>query len=137
VSHAKTRVRPALRLVKTVNHRVVTAGEKVTYHLKVTDPTPVAVKHVRVCDRLPLGIVYTGARPKAKLTNGRQCWSYKSIGAHKSRTITLLARALKGTSGKKINHATATARGVPSARAAATVRVKPAPKPKPPTPVTG
>lgn len=137
ISHARTRVRPYLRLVKTVEHHLVKAGHSVTYHLKVSDPTPVAVKHVRVCDRLPLGLVYVGAHPRARLTNGRECWSYKSLGAHRSRTITAHARALKGTSGRKVNHATATGKGVPTARAKATVRVKHAPKPAPPTPVTG
>ncbi len=141
IARAKQRVRvipalKALRLIKTVNHHVVSAGAMLTYHLKVTNPNSVALKHVRVCDRLPLGLVYVSADPKAKLANGSQCWSYTSLGAHKSKTITLHARALKGTSGHKINHATATATGVRRVRAKATVRVTPAPKP-PATPVTG
>lgn len=140
-ARAKRRVRvipapKALRLVKTVNHHVVSAGQKLTYHLKVTNPNSIALKHVRVCDRLPLGLVYLSAQPKAKLANGSQCWTYKSLGAHKSKTITLHARALKGVSGRKTNHATATATGVRKVTAKATVRVRRAPKP-PPTPVTG
>ena len=94
------------------------------------------LKQVRVCDRLPLGLVYAGAHPKPKLSKGKECWSYRRLGAHKSKTITLHARALKGTSGHKTNHATATATGVPTAKAKATVRVKPAARP-PATPVTG
>ncbi|HEX5192161.1 MAG TPA: DUF11 domain-containing protein [Solirubrobacteraceae bacterium] len=123
VSHANTRVRPALRLVKTVNHHVVKAAQTLSYHLKVTNPTSVAVRHVRVCDRLPAGLGYVGATPTAKLSHGSQCWSYKRLGAHKSRTITLHAKVLKGVSGPKTNHATATATGVPAANAKATVRV--------------
>ena len=101
----------------------------------MSDPTPVTLHNVRVCDRLPLGIVSVGSSPKAKLSNGEQCWSYKSLGAHKSKTIKLIARALAGLSGRRVNHAAATARGVPMARAQQSVRVIPAPKP--PAPVTG
>jgi uncharacterized repeat protein (TIGR01451 family) len=135
VSSAKTTVRPSLKLVKTVNHTVVKAGHDVTYHLTVTDPTPVAVKNVEVCDQLPSGLVFVGATPKAKLSNGKQCWSFKSLGAHKPKTIKLVAKALHGTSGYRTNHATASGQGVQTVKAHARVRVTPAAKRA--TPVTG
>ncbi len=93
-------------------------------------------RNVKVCDALPLGLSFAGSAPKARLSKGKQCWTIKTLGAGTSRTFTIHARALKGTSGRKTNHATATAKGAKGARAAVTVRVKPAPKP-PATPVTG
>lgn len=136
VSAAKTSVRPYLKLVKTASSHTVKAGHLVTDHLKVSDPTPITLHQVRVCDRLPLGLVYVSSSRKAKLSNGQECWSYKTLRAHKSQTIRLVARALHGTKGAKTNHARATARGVTAATARATVHIKPgAPTPAPP--VTG
>jgi hypothetical protein len=48
---------------------------------------------------------------------------YKSLGAHRSKTITMVARTLKGAGGKLWNHATATGRGVAAAHAKQWVRV--------------
>ena len=134
-SHAKTTVHPYLTLVKTVSKRVVNAGQKVSYRLKVANPTPVALKNVRVCDRLPLGLVFVSSNPRARLRNGSYCWTFKSLGAHRSATIKLIARVLQGASRSLVNHAIATAPGVPSARAHRRLRV--IPPPPPPAPVTG
>lgn len=56
VSAARTSVRPYLKLVKEVSRKVVRAGHDLTYRLKVSDPTPVTLQDVKVCDRLPSGI---------------------------------------------------------------------------------
>jgi uncharacterized repeat protein (TIGR01451 family) len=124
-----------LHLRKIASSRSVTAGDRITYRIKVW-ASQAAAHNVKVCDALPLGLSFTGSAPKAKLSRGKECWTIKTLGTGKSRTITIHARALKGTSGRKTNHATATAKGAKGARAAATVRVRPAPKP-PATPVTG
>jgi hypothetical protein len=66
------------------------------------------------------------------------CWTIKALAGGGSKTITVLARALRGASGNLTNHATATAKGMKAAAAAtaqSTVHVDPAPKV--PTPVTG
>jgi uncharacterized repeat protein (TIGR01451 family) len=135
LARAKIKVRPSLVLVKTVSSHVVNAGQRLTYRLKVHNPTPDNLKPVRVCDRLPLGLVYVGSRPKARLSMGRQCWSYRVLRAHQSKTIKLIAMALPGASGKLVNHATASANGVKTVHAHQTVNVTPAPPPR--IPVTG
>jgi uncharacterized repeat protein (TIGR01451 family) len=135
VGAARAKLTPKVLLKKTASPRTVTAGHEVTYHLAVTNPMNVAIRDVKVCDSLPAGLAYVSSNPKAKLTNGRTCWTLKTLAAGKSKTITVLARALRGASGSLTNHATATAKGMKSVRAHATVQVNPVPKA--PTPVTG
>ncbi len=139
VASAATKLKPVLRLHKTASPKTVKAGGTITYHIKVTNPTSVAIKNVKTCDAIPLGLTFQTATPKAKLSKGKECWTIKSLGGGKSRTFTVHSRALKGTSGRKTNHATVTAKGATGAKAKSTVRVKAAPKPKrpPATPVTG
>jgi uncharacterized repeat protein (TIGR01451 family) len=134
----RTKVTPKLLLKKTSSARTVTAGHEVTYHLTVTNPMIIAAHSVKVCDSLPAGLAYLGSSPKGAVTNGKVCWTIKTLAGGGSKTITVLARALRGASGNLTNHATATAKGMKAAAAAtaqSTVRVKPAPPV--PTPVTG
>ena len=137
ISETSTMIVPArvLTLKKTASQRVVKAGQRLTYHLTVSDPTPRTIDNVRVCDQVPLGLAYASSSPKAKLRNGSRCWIFERIAAHESKTIKLTATALHGASGKVFNHATARAPGVPTVEATRAVRV--IPSPKAPTPVTG
>lgn len=135
VSYAKTTVRPYLKLKKWVNHAVVRAPHRLVYHLLVSNPTPVAIKDVKVCDRLPLGIVFERSSHRAHLVHGEQCWSLGALQPHRYKAIKVVAKVLRGTKGKRVNHAYATAKGVKTAKAHAKVRVKPA-QPRT-TPVTG
>jgi uncharacterized repeat protein (TIGR01451 family) len=136
VDAARTKLSPRLLLKKTASPRTVDAGGEVTYHLKATNPMDIAVRDVKVCDALPAGLAYVSSSPKAKLTDGQTCWTLKTLGAGKSKTVTLVARALHGAGGNLTNHATAKAKGMKQAvRAHATVHVEPAPKVA--TPVTG
>jgi uncharacterized repeat protein (TIGR01451 family) len=135
IDSAHTKITALLRLRKTATPRTVQAGGAVTYHLALTNPNGATVRGVKVCDRLPLGLVYVSSSPRAKVSKGSACWTVRSLHAHASKTITLHARALSGTSGNLTNHATATAKGVRTARASSRVHVIAAPKPA--TPVTG
>lgn len=132
---ARSAITAQLRLRKTATPRSVKAGGTIAYRLALTNPNAIAVHGVAVCDRLPLGLEYLSARPKPRLRHGQQCWRLGTVGAHRSRTIKLMVRALKGTSGRRTNQATATAPGARTARARTTVRVRRAPRR--PTPVTG
>jgi uncharacterized repeat protein (TIGR01451 family) len=136
VGAARTKLTPRVLLRKTASPGTVTAGHEVTYHLAVTNPMDIAIRDVKVCDSLPAGMTYVSSNPKAKLTDGRSCWTLKALAAGKSKTITVLARALRGASGNLTNHATATAKGMRAVTAHATVHVTPAPA-EAPTPVTG
>lgn len=131
----KPKARAVLHLRKTATPKAVIAGGTITYRIRVS-ASKAAAHHVKVCDALPLGLSFKGAQPKAKLHNGKECWTIKTLRAGSSRTFTIRARTLKGTSGRKTNHATATAKDAKRVSSKATIRVKPAPKP-PATPVTG
>jgi uncharacterized repeat protein (TIGR01451 family) len=132
VSHARTTVKPYIKLVKTVNRHVVHVGQNVVYHLTVSDPTPAAVRHVTVCDPIPAGLVYVSSSPRAHLNTGRYCWTIARLGAHRSRSFTITANAGPGAHGRLVNVASARAPGVPTVHARATVRVI-----VPPPPVCG
>jgi uncharacterized repeat protein (TIGR01451 family) len=136
IDAARTKLSPKLLLKKTGSPRTVNAGGEVTYHLKATNPMIIATHDVKVCDALPAGLAYVSSSPKAKLTDGRTCWTLKTLAAGKSKTITVVARALHGAGGKLTNHATESVKGMKKAvRAHASVHVNPAPKVA--TPVTG
>jgi uncharacterized repeat protein (TIGR01451 family) len=115
--------KPTLGLTKGANRKTVKAGQTITYTLRVKNPSAATVKNVKVCDDLPSGLVYVSSKSRAKLTKGQYCWTVKSLGAGKSKTFTLTARALKGTSGTKTNRASASSPDARSARASRSVRV--------------
>jgi uncharacterized repeat protein (TIGR01451 family) len=135
VSAAKTTVRPYLLLSKTASARHINGGQDVSYELEVSNPTPAAVRNVTVCDQLPVGLAFVSSNPKSRLSNGSTCWKITKLAGHASKTITVVAAALPGSSGNLVNHATASADGVNTVHAHQTVSVNPAP-PRP-TPVTG
>jgi uncharacterized repeat protein (TIGR01451 family) len=125
ISHAKTTLKPAARLVlvKTASRRVVAAGQNITFHLKVSDPTSVAIYQVTVCDTLPSRLGYESSNPKAHRHRGARCWMIGKLGAHRSKRFTVVANASPGRARKLVNHATASAPGVTTAHASAPVRV--------------
>jgi uncharacterized repeat protein (TIGR01451 family) len=130
-----TVVEPRLRLTKQVSKRVLRAGQTTVYTIRVSNPSGVRLRNVRTCDRLPAGLVYVSSKPKAKLSGGQHCWTVKRLGAGQSRTYKVTVRALRGTSGRKVNTATATSPDAKRAQAKRTVVViAEAPKP---TIVTG
>jgi uncharacterized repeat protein (TIGR01451 family) len=118
--------RPVLRLTKVANHKTVRAGQTVTYTLRVSNPSSAPVRSVKVCDTLPSGLVYVSSKSRAKLTKGQYCWTVGTLGAGRSRTLKLTARALKGTSGTKTNRASASSPDARTGRASRSVRVRPA-----------
>jgi uncharacterized repeat protein (TIGR01451 family) len=118
-----TVTKPTLGLTKVADRKTVKAGQTITYTLRVKNPSTAAVKNVKVCDDLPSGLVYVSSKSRAKLTKGQYCWTVKSLGAGKSKTFTLTARALKGTSGTKTNRASASSPDARTKRASRSVRV--------------
>jgi uncharacterized repeat protein (TIGR01451 family) len=108
-----------LRLTKVASRASVTAGETLGYRIRVRNPTRGEARRVRVCDRLPSGMVFVSAQPRARLTRGQRCWTVRRLGARQSRTFRVRVQALRGTSGRKVNRATASS---PDARAARRAR---------------
>jgi hypothetical protein len=60
---------------------------------------------------------------EAKLTKSGYCWTAKALWAGRSQTYRITVRAVDGTSGRKVNQATASSSGANAAHASRTVRV--------------
>jgi uncharacterized repeat protein (TIGR01451 family) len=135
VSDARTTVLATLELAKRAQVRSVNAGHLAGFVITVTNPMPAAAKQARVCDQLPRGLVFSSASVKTKLRMGTVCWTIATIAPHAHKQATIVVRALGGSSGKLINHATLSGPAIVGRRADAAIKVIPAP-PKP-TPVTG
>jgi len=135
VSHAHTTVLATLELAKRAQARSVHAGELAAFVITVTNPMTAAAKQARVCDRLPRGLVFASASVKTRMRMGTVCWTIAGIAPHAHTQATIVVRALGGSSGTLVNHATLTGPAVVKRVAAAAIRVMP--KPPKPTPVTG
>lgn len=123
ISRASVRVRGKLAVSKVANRRVVAAGSRVSYRIRVTNKSGFALRDVRVCDRLPAGLTYVSAKPTGRISGGQRCWTIARLGAGKTATIRLIARALPGASGVKVNRVTAKAPDTNTARARRAVRI--------------
>jgi len=118
-----TRVKRALAVTKVTDRRTITAGQTATYRIRVRNPSGQAVRKVRTCDRLPSGLLFVSSTPRARHTRGQYCWTATRLGAGRSRTYRLTARALSITSGTKVNRATATSPDAATGRARRSLRV--------------
>jgi uncharacterized repeat protein (TIGR01451 family) len=115
--------KPILRLTQAINRTTIGAGRTATYTIRVRNPSKRGVRNVRVCDRLPSGLVYVSSTPTAKLTKSGYCWTTKTLWAGRSRTYRITVRALGGASGRKANRATASSAMANTDRATRTIRV--------------
>jgi uncharacterized repeat protein (TIGR01451 family) len=118
-----TQRRPRLRLSKTVDRTSIHAGGTATFTIKLRNPSGQTVRNVRVCDRLPAGLVVVRTMPSARVTGGRHCWTVGRLGARSTRTFRVTVRALPGTSGRKVGSVTASSPGARTAQASRAVRV--------------
>jgi uncharacterized repeat protein (TIGR01451 family) len=112
-----------LRLTKVADRGSVRAGSLVGYTIRVSNPSAGEAQNVKVCDKLPSGLVYVSSKATAKFSNGQYCWTIKTLGAHKSESFRITVRALGSASGDRVNRATASATGAKTARAKDPVRV--------------
>jgi uncharacterized repeat protein (TIGR01451 family) len=115
-----------LRLTKRASRRVASAGQNITYTLRVSNTGSGAIARASVCDSLPRGLIYVSSSPRAHLSTGRYCWTVRGLAPHSGRTLTITVNVAPTRGGVKVNHATATAPHIPAARASATVRIRPA-----------
>ncbi len=124
---ASARALVPLKLSKTVTPRSVLAGGRLHYTLSIANPTTAAARGVEVCDRMPAGLRLLSSSIKATLKKGSYCWNVAGVGAHHTAKIAVLARVLRGASGRLVNTATLSGADVMPAKASAPVRVKPLP----------
>ena len=112
-----------ITVTKTAAKRRVAGGGIVRYTIKVRARNA-AASNVRVCDRLPDGMVFDRARG-ARFSAGRACWTIQLLRKGAAKRFKLTARAEVDARGRLVNRAVATAQGAHSARDRATVRARP------------
>jgi uncharacterized repeat protein (TIGR01451 family) len=115
--------RVPLRLTKVADRHSLRAGSTVGYTIRVSNPTAGEARDVKVCDDLPKGLIYVSSKAKAKFSNGRYCWTIKTLGAHRSQSFRITVRALSSASGDRVNRATASAKGAKTQHAKDPVHV--------------
>jgi uncharacterized repeat protein (TIGR01451 family) len=123
IDGVNTTIRARLLLNKTVKPGTITTGHTATFSLRVTNPGSTSIKHVKVCDTMPRGLIYVASNPAAHRSGGRWCWSLGTIRAHHSRTVSIRGEAGLQASGKLVNHATVSAPGAAAGHAHATLSV--------------
>jgi uncharacterized repeat protein (TIGR01451 family) len=77
---------------KVSNKRVVRGGDTVRFTITIRARGTGTATNVRVCDRLPAGLVFVRA-PGATFSGGRACWRIASISAGQSRRFRVTVRA--------------------------------------------
>jgi uncharacterized repeat protein (TIGR01451 family) len=101
----------------------VRAGQTVTFTITLANSGRGAARDVHVCSDLPAGLAFVSARPTGTLSQGRRCWTVRTLGAGKRATFTVRARVLNGAGGIRGVRASATARGTRTTTAERAVRV--------------
>jgi uncharacterized repeat protein (TIGR01451 family) len=122
---AQTRLRPTLRLRKVASDPVVEVGENLSFKIRVTNTSRIAIERVRVCDPLPGGLAYVSSDPKADVDGRRVCWQIRRLARGASKTFRVVAEAQDA--GRVVNKARASAPGVNAVRGADSVEVTPPP----------
>ena len=118
--------RPRLVLRKRAGSARVRAGRRVNCQLRVRDPGRATANRVRVCDRLPRGLVFATTRG-AQIKGRRACFTVRTLRPGRSRTFVVRARAESTERAHRIcNTAIRSARGVRVRAVRACINVLPA-----------
>ena len=116
---------PRLDVRKQATRRRVRAGRVVQFRMRVRNTGRAAARRVRLCDRLPAGLVFASAGG-AQIQGRRACFAIRRLGARDSRSFVVRARAERtGRRRTVCNVAAGTARGVRVRRARACIRILP------------
>jgi uncharacterized repeat protein (TIGR01451 family) len=116
---------PVLKLTKVASQKIVANGAAAGYVLTLANVGKGLASNVKVCDTLPAGTTLIKATG-AHLLNGSVCWTIRRLaGGHRLKLGLTLKMAASTLSGKVVNHATASADGAVTRRAAAGIEVTP------------
>jgi choice-of-anchor A domain-containing protein/uncharacterized repeat protein (TIGR01451 family) len=99
----------------------VRAGDTVRFRIRITNLGTRLLRDVRVCDRVPDGMVLVHAPGKPKLVDGRLCWTAKTLSGQVQAFATL--RITRTTPGTIVNTVTVSTANGGSARNTAGVQV--------------
>jgi uncharacterized repeat protein (TIGR01451 family) len=114
--------RAALVVSKT-GPRTATAGQLVTYRIKVANRSRIAARNVVLRDLLPSGFSVSGKVKGAGISQGRITWKVGTLAAGKSKTVSVKFRVDRNVGGRRCNRAVATAGNAGTARASQCTRI--------------
>jgi uncharacterized repeat protein (TIGR01451 family) len=89
LGHAKVRITERASLAR------VHPGQTFTYRITVQDSGPAPALDLRVCDRLPLALVFAATPRGARIQHGQACWSYSELDLGIRHVLTLRVRATR------------------------------------------
>ena len=98
-----------IALSDTTSTPMIPAGGTATFMLKVSNPNPWPMQNVKVCDTLPLRVLYAAASLGVKHTGRVVCWTIKTLRPHASKYMWVSVEPLLGVSGTLRDGATANA----------------------------
>ena len=97
-----------VRLVMRARTRRLAVGDRVTYRLVVANPVGRALRDVDVCNRLPSKLAFMRSSMRQRPRSGWRCWEIARIGARRTKTIRVTARAVHAARRRVQARATAT-----------------------------
>jgi uncharacterized repeat protein (TIGR01451 family) len=109
--------------VSKTGPRFATAGQVVTYRIKVTNRGSIAARNLSFSDVLPSGFALASRSSGGKLVNGRVTWKAATLRPGASRTVTLRVRLSRDLSGRRCNVALAAAANAARVRDVACTRI--------------
>jgi large repetitive protein len=124
VTAASAPARARLSLRKVANRTRVSAGQRVTFTLRLRNLGPGTARDVTVCDRLPAGLLFVSA-PGGTFRAGQVCWSFGKLRAGAQRRLKLNTRAARlPTARRVVNTGVADASNAGAVRGRDSVRVR-------------
>lgn len=101
-----------------------TAGQVVTYTIRVKNVSKLAARGVSLRDALPGGMTLTSSARGARLRSGAVVWSIGTLAPGASRTYKVKVRIDSSIGGRRCNTAVATASNAGTARGIACTRIR-------------
>lgn len=123
VSGAQVTPRAKLAVTKS-GPAGATAGQLVTYTIRVKNTSKLAARGVSLRDALPGGMTLASAARGARLRSGAVVWSIGTLTPGASRTFTVKVRIDGSVGGHRCNTAVATASNAGTARGIACTRIR-------------
>ena len=118
---------PTFTVTKT-GPATAAAGSTVTYKIRVRNRGTVALGGLAVADDLPAGMSLARIPSGSSLRGGRLVWTLSSLGAGRSRTLSVSVRIDQDVTGRRCNRATVTRAGSTPARSTACTRITSTPR---------
>jgi len=117
-------VSPAPKLAKSASADSVVAGGRVTWMLRVSNPSHTTFRHVEVCDRLPRSLIYLSSTRGHHFRAGFYCWTVATLARGHGKTYKIVTQVPLGALATIANTAAATA-GTGVVHAKARLRIRP------------